>query len=105
MQYLRCNKPGCACAARPAARHGPYYRVVRVVDGFPIAVDESRDVSATLVMDEKPSRYVLRDERADDRPGRSSDDVVGRTRMPAGGFAERVQRSGEPRAAENPSAA
>jgi len=33
MQYLRCNKPGCSCAARPAARHGPYYRVVRVVDG------------------------------------------------------------------------
>ena len=33
VQYLRCNKPGCACAERPAARHGPYYRVVRVVDG------------------------------------------------------------------------
>ena len=32
-QYLRCNKPGCACADRPAARHGPYYRVVRVVKG------------------------------------------------------------------------
>ncbi len=33
MQYLRCNKPGCACADRRGARHGPYYRVVRVVDG------------------------------------------------------------------------
>src|SRR3990172_6572521 len=33
VQYLRCNKPGCACADRPAARHGPYYRVVRVVHG------------------------------------------------------------------------
>jgi len=33
VQYLRCNKPGCACADRTAARHGPYYRVVRVVDG------------------------------------------------------------------------
>ena len=32
-QYLRCNKPGCACADRPGARHGPYYRVVRVVKG------------------------------------------------------------------------
>ena len=32
-QYLRCNKPGCACAERPSARHGPYYRVVRVVGG------------------------------------------------------------------------
>ncbi len=32
-QYLRCNKPGCACADRPGARHGPYYRVVRVVEG------------------------------------------------------------------------
>ena len=33
VQYLCCNKPGCACADRPAARHGPYYRVVRIVDG------------------------------------------------------------------------
>ena len=33
VQYLRCNKPGCACADRPAARHGPYCRVVRIVDG------------------------------------------------------------------------
>jgi hypothetical protein len=33
VQYLRCNKPGCACAERPGARHGPYYRVVRVVGG------------------------------------------------------------------------
>jgi len=33
VQHLCCNKPGCACADRPAARHGPYYRVVRVVDG------------------------------------------------------------------------
>jgi hypothetical protein len=33
VQYLRCNKPGCACADRLGARHGPYYRVVRVVDG------------------------------------------------------------------------
>ena len=32
-QYLRCNKPGCACADAPGARHGPYYRVVRVVQG------------------------------------------------------------------------
>ena len=33
VQYLCCNKPGCACADSPAARHGPYYRVVRIVDG------------------------------------------------------------------------
>jgi hypothetical protein len=33
VQFLRCNKPGCACADRSGARHGPYYRVVRVVDG------------------------------------------------------------------------
>jgi len=33
VQHLRCNKPGCACADRPSARHGPYYRVVRVVKG------------------------------------------------------------------------
>ena len=33
VQYLRCNKPGCACVDQPSARHGPYYRVVRVVSG------------------------------------------------------------------------
>ena len=44
-QYLRCNKPGCACADRPAARHGPYYRVVRVVRGR----TQSRHVPADRV--------------------------------------------------------
>ncbi len=33
VQYLRCNKPGCTCADGPGARHGPYYRVVRIVGG------------------------------------------------------------------------
>ena len=44
-QYLRCNKPGCACAGRPGARHGPYYRVVRVVQGR----TQSRHVRADRV--------------------------------------------------------
>ncbi len=43
VQYLKCNKPGCACADRPAARHGPYYRVVRVGGGK----TRARHVSAT----------------------------------------------------------
>lgn len=32
-RYVKCNKPGCLCAARPDARHGPYVSVVRVVAG------------------------------------------------------------------------
>lgn len=44
-QYLRCNKPGCACADRPGARHGPYARVVRVVKGR----TQSRHVPADRV--------------------------------------------------------
>ena len=44
-QYLRCNKPGCACAEAPGARHGPYYRVVRVVQGR----TQSRHVRADRV--------------------------------------------------------
>ena len=44
-QYLRCNKPGCACAERPGARHGPYHRVVRVVQGR----TQSRHVPAARV--------------------------------------------------------
>jgi hypothetical protein len=44
-QYLRCNKPGCACAERPGARHGPYSRVVRVVKGR----TQSRHVPADRV--------------------------------------------------------
>lgn len=30
---VRCNKPGCPCADRADARHGPYYSVSRVVKG------------------------------------------------------------------------
>lgn len=33
IRYLRCNKPGCPCADRADARHGPYASVVRVVGG------------------------------------------------------------------------
>jgi hypothetical protein len=33
VRFLRCNKPGCACAEREDARHGPYHSVVRVVGG------------------------------------------------------------------------
>ena len=44
-QYLRCNKPGCACAEAPEARHGPYYSVVRVVQGR----TQSRHVPADRV--------------------------------------------------------
>lgn len=41
-RYQRCNKPGCACADDPDARHGPYTSVVRVVKGR----TQSRHVSA-----------------------------------------------------------
>ena len=32
-RYVKCSKPGCACAERPAARHGPYYSLTRTVEG------------------------------------------------------------------------
>ena len=32
-RYLKCNKPGCRCADREDARHGPYHSIVRVVQG------------------------------------------------------------------------
>ena len=32
-RYVKCSKPGCACSQDPAARHGPYYSVSRVVAG------------------------------------------------------------------------
>jgi hypothetical protein len=32
-RYVKCNKPGCPCAERADARHGPYVSVVRVVAG------------------------------------------------------------------------
>lgn len=47
-QYLRCNKPGCACADAPGARHGPYYRVVRVVQGRTQARHVPADRAETL---------------------------------------------------------
>jgi len=44
-RYVKCNKPGCSCAARTEARHGPYVSVVRVVAGK----TQSRWVSAEQV--------------------------------------------------------
>jgi hypothetical protein len=32
-RYVKCSKPGCACAERPAARHGPYYSLTQTVGG------------------------------------------------------------------------
>lgn len=32
-RYVKCNKPGCACAANPKARHGPYFSLTRAVGG------------------------------------------------------------------------
>ena len=32
-RYVKCSKPGCACAERPAARHGPYFSLTRTVGG------------------------------------------------------------------------
>lgn len=33
VRYVKCSKPGCACADDPKARHGPYTSVVRTVGG------------------------------------------------------------------------
>lgn len=33
VRYVKCNKPGCACADHPDSRHGPYTSVVRTVAG------------------------------------------------------------------------
>ena len=33
VRYVKCNKPGCACADDPKARHGPYTSVVRTIAG------------------------------------------------------------------------
>lgn len=32
-RYVKCSKPGCACAEDPEARHGPYYSITRGVGG------------------------------------------------------------------------
>ena len=32
-RYVKCSKPGCGCAERPAARHGPYFSLTRTVGG------------------------------------------------------------------------
>ena len=42
-RYVKCSKPGCACAERPTARHGPYFSLTRTVGGR----TQSRFVPAT----------------------------------------------------------
>lgn len=32
-RYVKCSKPGCACAERQEARHGPYFSWTRKIDG------------------------------------------------------------------------
>ena len=32
-RYVKCSKPGCRCAERTEARHGPYYSLTRTVAG------------------------------------------------------------------------
>jgi hypothetical protein len=32
-RFVKCSKPGCACAEDPAARHGPYFSWTRQVGG------------------------------------------------------------------------
>ena len=32
-RYVKCSKPGCLCAERPQARHGPYSSLTRAVAG------------------------------------------------------------------------
>mgnify|MGYP001579785208 CR=1 FL=1 len=41
-RFMKCNKPSCACASDPKARHGPYFSLTRGVDGS----TRSRMVSA-----------------------------------------------------------
>ena len=41
-RYVKCSKPGCLCAERAQARHGPYYSLTRTVAGR----TQSRFVSA-----------------------------------------------------------
>ena len=32
-RFVKCNRPGCPCADRIDARHGPYYSISRIVKG------------------------------------------------------------------------
>ena len=32
-RYVKCSKPGCKCAEKPEARHGPYYSLTRASHG------------------------------------------------------------------------
>lgn len=41
-RFMKCSKPGCACATDPTARHGPYYSLTRAIAGR----TQSRLVSA-----------------------------------------------------------
>ena len=42
-RYVKCGKPGCACAEDPKAGHGPYYSLTRGVGrADPLPLPESR---------------------------------------------------------------
>lgn len=47
-RYVKCNKAGCPCATDPAARHGPYVSLVRVVAGKTVSRWVSTEQAALL---------------------------------------------------------
>jgi hypothetical protein len=61
-RYVKCSKPGCACATNPKARHGPYYSLTRGVGGQTrsrfLSAQESKLVQAQIEAGQQFRRRV-----------------------------------------------
>ena len=61
-RYVKCNRPGCPCAERADARHGPYFSVSRVVKGTTksrwLDADQARVVRAQIEAGQQFRQHV-----------------------------------------------
>ena len=58
-RFIKCGKPGCACAHDKTKRHGPYFSITRAVDGVTasrhLSVEEAK-VAEQQISDGKQFR-------------------------------------------------
>jgi len=60
-RYVKCSKPGCHCAERPDARHGPYFSWTRKIDGRTHSKFLTRE-QAAIVQRQIEAGHAFRDD-------------------------------------------
>jgi Family of unknown function (DUF6788) len=107
-RFIKCGKPGCACADDPERRHGPYHSLTRTVNGKTrsrFLGQEAAEIAARQIEDGRAFRReidrfweaceVLADEELDagERQRQDADKKGGSRKHFAGRGSTRSRRS------------